>query len=216
MDERDTQMANYICSVLQFTGYYPEANTNDKLPILDMSCWVEEDHVLYEHNTKPIASNLVIPQRSSIPEKVKRATITQMAIRILENTSLELPWSRKAQLLSNLSLRRKQSGYNARFRLNIFKSAVKYWDKRVEMDRTGERPLHRERNCQREERQKEKERKKATWYVRKDEDPLNAFSIFCPATPRNTLASSWKQIAEEIRIQSNGLVSPKIVKQGGV
>ena len=181
-----------------------------------MNCWVEDNCVLYEHYTKPMASSLVIPQRSAVPRKVKRATIAQMAVKILENTSLELPWSRKAQLLSNLSLRIKQSGYNASFRLNIFKSALKCWERRLQMDQSGDKPLHRVRNWKREERQKEKERKKETWYTKKEENPRNAFPIFCPPTPKSTLASSWKQIAEEIKEQSNGLVSPKIVEQGGV
>ena len=140
------KMANSICPTLQFTGDCPGANTNNKLPILDVNCWVEDNCVLYEHYTKPMASSLVIPQRSAVSQKVKRATIAQMAVKILENTSLELPWSRKAQLLSNLSLRIKQSGYNASFRLNIFKSALKCWERRLQMDQSGDRPLHRERN----------------------------------------------------------------------
>ena len=210
------KMANSICPTLQFTGDCPGANTNNKLPILDMNCWVEDNCVLYEHYTKPMASSLVIPQRRAVPQKVKKATIAQMAVKILESTSLGLPWSRKAQLLSNLSLRIKQSGYNASFRLNIFKSVLKCWERRLQMDQSGDRPLHRERNWKREERQKEKERKKETWYTKKEENPLNASPIFCPPTPKSTLASSWKQIAEEIKEQSNGLVSPKIVEQGGV
>ena len=138
-----------------------------------------------------------------------------MAVKILENTSLELPWSRKAQLLSNLSLRVKQSGYNASFRFNIFKSAIKRWGMRLQMDQSDKRPLHRERNWKRKERPRDKERKKETWYTKK-ENSLNAFPIFCRPTPNSTLESSWKQIAEEIKDQSSGLVSPKIVEQGGV
>ena len=46
------------------------------------------------------------------------------------------------------------------FRLTIFKSALKRWERRFQIDQSGERPLHRERNWKREERQKEKERKK--------------------------------------------------------
>ena len=80
------KMANSICPVLLFTGDCPGANTNGETPILDINCWVEENHVLYEHYTKPIASNLVIPQRSAIPEKVKRETITQMAIKKKKKT----------------------------------------------------------------------------------------------------------------------------------
>ena len=85
------------------------------------------------------------------------------------------------------------------------------------MDQSGERPLHHERNWKRKERQKEKEMKKETWYTKKTkENPFNAFRIFCPPTPNITLVSSWKRIAKEVSEQSNGLVTPKIVEQGGV
>ena len=87
------KMAISICPILQFTGDCPGANENNKLPILDMNCWVEDNCVLYEHYTKPMASSLVIPQRSAVTRNVKRATITQMAVKVLENTSLELPWN---------------------------------------------------------------------------------------------------------------------------
>ena len=84
-----------------------------------------------DNYTKPVASNLLTTKRSAVPARVKRATITQMVIKILENTSLKIQWPRKAQLLSTFSLRMKQSGYNANFRLNIFKSALKHGEKKL-------------------------------------------------------------------------------------
>ena len=44
----------------------------------------------------------------------------------------------------------------------------------------------------------------------------NMFPIFCPATPKGALASSWRKIATEIVEQSKGQVKPRIVEQGGV
>ena len=84
--------------------------------------------------------------------------------------------------------------------------------------RHGCKDLYTEKETGREKRdeKRKRERKKETWYTKKEENPLNASPIFCPPTPKSTLASSWKQIAEEIKEQSNGLVSPKIVEQGGV
>ena len=113
----------------------------------------------------------------------------------------------------------KQSGYNANFRLNLFtfKSALKHWEKRLEMDKTGERPLHRDRYWKGEERQTEKEKKKRNWYnKRTGNKPTNVFPIFYPATARGTLVSVWKNIAEEVNKQSQGLVVPKVIEQGGV
>jgi len=215
--EEIVKMANSICPILQFTGDCPGANANGKLPILDICCWIENDQVIYEHYNKPIASNLLIMQRSAMPDRVKRATITQMAIKILENTSQNVPWARRAQLLSRFSLRMKHSGYNERFRLNIFQSALKNWDKKLTQDQTGERPLHREKSWRRGERRREKEKKERTWYAeRTSNDAYTTFPIFCPATPNGALAKSWRKIATEIAEQSEGRVNPKIVEQGGI
>ena len=56
---------------------------------------VKNNQVIFEHYRKPIASNLMIMQRSAMPDRVKRAAITQIAIKILEKTSQDVPWTRK-------------------------------------------------------------------------------------------------------------------------
>ena len=171
---------------------------------------------MYEHYSKPIASNLLIMQRSAMRDRVKREAITQMALKILENTSPIVPWTRTAQLLSKFSHRMEQSGYNERFRLNIFQSAFKNWDNRLEQDRTGKRPLHREKEWKREERRKDKKMKEKTWRSKKNNgDAHNTFPVFCPATPKGALTKMWTNIAVEIEKQSDGRVRPKIVEQGG-
>ena len=94
------------------------------------------------------------------------------------------------------------------------RSALKHWEKRQHQDETGERPLHRDRDWSKEERRREKEKKAACWYET-GENRSYDFPVFCPATPRGALAASWKEIAEEIKQKSKGLVKPKIVEQGG-
>ena len=209
------KMANSICLILQLTRDCPGANTDGKLPILDICCWINADNqIVYEHYSKPIASSLLIMQRSAMPDRVKRAAITQMAIKILENTS---PWTRAAQLLSKFSHRMKQSGYNDRFRLNIFQSALKNWDKRLEQDRTGKRPLHREKEWKREEWRKDKEMKEKMWYKKRDKgDAHNTFPIFCPATPKGALAKMWRNIAAEIESRATAESNPGLWNKGGI
>lgn len=68
-------MTNSICPIPQFEGDFPCGNADGKLPVLDLKCWVEDKKVLYEYNSKPIASKLLIMNRSAMPEKVKRATL---------------------------------------------------------------------------------------------------------------------------------------------
>ena len=95
----------------------------------------------------------------------------------------------------------------------IFKSALKNRKRRQHQDETGERLLRRDRVWSKEERRREKEKKAAYWY-KTGENRSNDFPIFCPPTPRGALAASWKEIAEEIKQQSKGMVKPKIVEQG--
>ena len=54
----------------------------------------------------------------------------------------------------------KISGYSERYRENIIKSALVAWDRMVEQDEKGERPLYRDNTWRKEERRKEKEKKK--------------------------------------------------------
>ena len=107
-----------------------------------MKVWKRPDgHILYEFYRKEMVSRLLILARSAMLAKVKRSTIIQEAIRILKNTGMEVPWERVVEMLSDLCLRMKESGYPAKYRENVILSAGK---KMVEIDRSGTRPLHRE------------------------------------------------------------------------
>ena len=85
----------------------------------------------------------------------------------------------------------------------------------VEMDKTGEKPLFRERCWNEEARRKDKERKKTGWF-RGREGKACDFPIFCPITPGGRLAEKWRRAVEEVRISSGGEVSAKVVEQGGI
>ena len=83
------------------------------------------------------------------------------------------------------------------------------------MDRTGERPLYRPREWQREERARMKESKKSGWF-RKLGGKTNDFSIFCPASPGGKLAEKWRKVMEEVRESSSGLVRGYVAEKSGI
>jgi hypothetical protein len=153
--------------------------------------------------------------RSAMADRTKRSTLTQEAIRILRNCSLSVPWSRRAELLSDFCLRLKLSGYTERFRETVVRSALAAWSKLLELDRTGERPLYRERGWRREERSSQKERKKKNWF-RKLGGQINDFALFCPMSPGGRLAARWKRVLEEMRVSSGGRVRGYVAEQSGV
>ena len=114
--------------------------------------------------------------------------MTQEAIRILRNTISDISWDRKAEMLTDFCLRMELSGYPEAYRLTIIQSAPKAWERMKEADRTGTRPLYREKEWMQVERQKEKERKKGAWYS-KIGGKTSDFPLFCPMSPGGRLAS---------------------------
>ena len=209
------KMADSICPIIQMTEDCPGMNRDGKLPILDLKVWVDnKGEILYEYYRKEMARRFLILARSAMPAKVKRASLTQEAIRILKNTSPGVPAHRTDEILSDFCLRMKLSGYPEKYRANIINSALTAWDRMVEMDESGEKPLHRERSWRKEERSLDKERKKAGWF--KTGGEVSDFPIFCPMTPGGRLAAKWRKVVEESRITSSGDVRAKVVEQGGV
>ena len=62
-------------------------------------------------------------------------------------------------MLSDFSLRIKESGYTEKYRENVILSALSAWEKMVDLDRAGTKSLQREKSWKKEERKLEKERK---------------------------------------------------------
>ena len=126
----------------------------------------EEWQILWEHSRKPCAIRTVMLARSAIPDRIKRLTLTQEVGTILTTTSPSVPWERKAELVSDLSLRMKMSGYSERRRESTINSGLSAWRRIKEDVKQGMRPLYRDRKWRREERNSEKERKRSRWYKR--------------------------------------------------
>ena len=197
------KMANSICPIIQMAEDCPGLNSDGKLPILDLKVWVDsKGEILYEFYRKEMARRSLMLARSAMPAKVKRASLTQEALRILRNTSPGVPTKRLEEMLTDFCLRMKTSGYPEKYRENVILSALTAWDRMVEMDRTGEKPLHRENGWRKEERRIEKERKKTGWFT--GGDGKADFPIFCPMTPGGRLAAKWKEVVEDVRMSTGG------------
>ena len=125
--ERDAKTGNSISPMIQLEEDTPSHHDDEKLPILNLSVWIERkeengtssEKIRYQFYRKPMANPLLIMARSAMPERVKRTALTQQALTIMKNTSPELPEDLKTQLLSEFSGRMRASGYGARYRLEI-------------------------------------------------------------------------------------------------
>ena len=207
-------LADSICQDLKTTFDCPGLHEDGKMPLLDLTVWTQlvakeggksEWEIVWEYYRKPCAARTVMLARSAMADRTKRSTLTQEAIRILRNCSLSVPWSRRAELLSDFSLRLKISGYSERFRETVMRSALSAWDKLLEADQSGEQPLYRERTWCRDKRNKQKEAKKKHWF-RNLGGQTNDFTVFCPMSPGGKLAARWKKTLEQIRVSSGGRV----------
>ena len=145
------EVANSITGMLTWTADFPSAHSNGRLPILDIETWSSESPegtiTNYSFYMKPMANPVAIPATSAISSSVKFNTYREEVKRVLRNTSLHLPWSHKAELLSQLSLRMKHSGYNTYFRSKIIseglrghmKKVIVSFENNIPFNRTGQR-----------------------------------------------------------------------------
>ena len=113
-------------------------------------------------------------------------TLTQEAIRVLRNTSPAIGWERKAELLSDFSHGMKLSGYGERYRLTIIQSALAAWEKLVNQDKTGEKPLYRERQWKKEAIGARRRRKRTNGKISWEEQLM-----ISPSSVLNLLEGDW-------------------------
>ena len=144
-----------------------------------------------------------------MPEKVKRTTLTQETIRILRNCHPDLPWTKKVRHLNELTERMRDSGYNERLRKEVIESGLMGYQKMVDVERNGGRPVNRLRSINQIQRKKDKMNKKTKWY----KNGGYATVLFIPCTPGGTLAKRMREIEERGRSDRGWRV--KIVEVGG-
>ena len=105
------------------------------------------------------------------------------------------------------------SGYRKRFHYEIVQSALHAYKKIQELDQTGVKPMYRPKEWRQNERRKEKEEKRRSWYRKGNYSSV----IFVPATPESSLKRSLdedvKKSGLRIRIVEKSGMSVKRVLQ---
>ena len=150
---------------------------------------------------KPMANPLLMMKISAMPAKVKRTTLVQEVVRIRRNIRTGLPWNITVKHPNNFCQRMKASGYNQNYRYQVLKSGVEGFDKMLEVERSGGRPINRLRSWEEDERQKKKELQKKSGI---EQEALTFLCSF-PTLQRGSLqreSESWKQ--KTIRVEASG------------
>ena len=93
---------------------------------------------------------------SAAPWQMKRTVLTQEGIRRLLRCRPSLPASRKREILSQYMMMLRRSGYDEKFRLEIIKSVKHGYEKIVEEDKAGVKPMYRSKQWRLEQKTKTK------------------------------------------------------------
>ena len=140
----------------------------------------------------------------------KRSTLTQELIRRLLNCSKSLPCATRKKHLNNYMQLLKNSGYSEKFRLELLRSGLQGYNKILEAERDGVRPVHRPKGWKESARWLEKKRKKNNW--------LGSFwksCIFVPPTPGSELKKRMQDKEEELRAGGREKYPIKIIETAG-
>ena len=89
--KRIRETGNKIHTSIQLEEDCPANYADNKVPILDIKVWVNEDgKIRHEYYSKSVSSKSVIDARSAMPREDKRTVLTQDLLRIILRCSPEL------------------------------------------------------------------------------------------------------------------------------
>ena len=199
-DERTAMVfkdiANSVTPMLTWTVDFPSSHPDGKLPVLDIAIWCEETALgtvtRYHFYMKPVSNPVSIPARSALSKSIKFATYRQETYRVLRNTSIELPWEEKAELLSQLSWRMARSGYPEGFRAKVLTGGLTGHLKTLHKAALEGKPFHRSRDMISVAK---KSKSSSDWFRGKQNEFRSV--LFIPATPGSELVKRIRKIEIE-------------------
>ena len=203
-------IANEVMDGIEMESDFPTNNNDGKMPILDMKVWMSrENHILYQHYEKVVASKQIMNAQSAQSSTCKRNVHVREVVRRMLNTSTKLDWdSFVAPCLTDYMKRMQIAGYDERYRKNTLQNGLRIYDKMIKEQEQEIRPINRPRNWNTEERRKKKKQKKHSWSAKGG----YIAPIFVPATPDGELAKEMKEIAEREAVTG---LKFKIIETGG-
>ena len=148
-------VGNSIMACINLEIDVPSSNFDNKLPVLDVKVWTEDNKILWEFYKKPISNKMTIHKRTAVPYRDKRQTVLQEALRRLRNTHPDLGDTLRDKHLTEYSKSMQLSGWNETERHQVIKGALKIYEEERDKYIRGERQMYRNKM----ERQRDKESK---------------------------------------------------------
>ena len=123
----------------------------------------------------------------------KRTILTQECLRRLRNTKIELGAEVQKLHLNRFMLKLKKSGYSQKFRTEILDSGLKAFEKMVEDDKNGVKPMYRSKEWNHDKRKSLKEKKRTNWW-NTDRSKIQYKSVlFVTPTPGGVWQSNFRK-----------------------
>ena len=168
--------------------------------------------VCFEFYRKPMAPNRVMLAESAQSWQQKRTTATQELIRRLLNTKKELNCRLKQTILNRYMELLKNSGYDEKFRKEILQSGIAGYNKILEADWSGKRPMYRSKAWRQSAQgmEDQKVRKSKKWLG----DTFKSH-IFIPPTPGSELQKLMQAKEKELRAGGRENFPIKIIETAG-
>ena len=157
---------------------------------------------------------MVVLANSALCQSQKRTILTQECLRRLRNTKVELGKEVQRKHLNQFMVKLKNSGYSKKLRKEVLDSALNAFDRMIEDDLNGVKPLFRSKEWNYEDRQKAKLDKKRNWW-NSDRSKIKYTSVlFVTPTPGGVLAKMLRE--READLNKNSKERIKIVEKGGL
>ena len=175
---------NSIYRNIEVTTEIPENFRDDKLPVLDFKCWVdntkkvytagtgterpiETRRILYTFFEKDMSSKFAIMKTSALPEKTKISSLSNDLMRRMKNVSEDLDQKTRNEVVDAYAKRLILSGYKQEQVREIVVAGLKGYEKVVTMAKEGKTMIHRSAASSAASRYKKKLTGKSTWFLDK-------------------------------------------------
>ena len=208
-------IANSVDPNIEVEIDYPSKYDDKMMPILDMKMAInEEEEVKYMFHRKPQSNKFTMMARSALPQRIKRSTLSNEALRRLLCCSPNLEEQKKTEVMEEYARMLRRSGYSERFRHEIISDAVQGFKNMQNREEEGGRPVDRPRSYDEEGRRRKKLEKIGRWYRREPRGTsIREGVIIVPPTPDGALAMAMKRACEEELRGSK--ISVSVQERGG-
>ena len=94
----------------------PSRHPTNKVPVLDMELWMQDNSIMFQHYSKPMATKSLIMAKSAFTTREIKNILLEEGSRRLRNCHPELPWTTKTTFLNAFNIQMKEAGHTEEFR----------------------------------------------------------------------------------------------------